>query len=93
MADTSVTPAHNRLLERHRANLNDYKRERDKIRANAHSERMHSQLLGAPQNNSSSGADYYIGERTRMEQSHQMVDQILKYRALTQPSHGLEARR
>ncbi|CAG8666975.1 10339_t:CDS:2, partial [Acaulospora morrowiae] len=84
-SSTASNPSMMHMLQRHRDILYDYSKEFKKTKANIQAAKNHSDLLSSVRDEISSfksGAtsetDYFLSERSRIENSHRMTDMVLE---------------
>ncbi|KAL7753492.1 protein transport protein gos1 [Sorochytrium milnesiophthora] len=83
-------PSSYHLVQRHRDLLFDNTREYRKIKANVIAAREQAELLSSVRNDISthknalsSGTDYYLSERNKIDSSHRMMDDAIEYDFVT----------
>ncbi|KAI9224899.1 hypothetical protein BC828DRAFT_372328 [Blastocladiella britannica] len=78
-------PSHSLLVQRQRDTLQEHTREFRRIKANLTAAREHSELLSSVRSDinahrhaQSSGADYFLSERSQLDSTHIMMDDVLE---------------
>ncbi|CAG8461048.1 16906_t:CDS:2 [Acaulospora colombiana] len=88
-SSTTSNPSMMHMLQRHRDILYDYSKEFKKTKANIQAAKNHSDLLSSVRDEiryysltiypwASSETDYFLSERSRIENSHRMTDMVLE---------------